>query len=39
VKREVGPAALATGPVAGGSVGTVRPMAPQPKAQVADKRR
>jgi recombination protein RecA len=39
VKREVGPSALAAGPVAGGSAGTVRPMAPQPKAQVPDKRR
>jgi recombination protein RecA len=39
VKREVGPSALSAGPVAGGSAGTVRPMAPQPKAQVPDKRR
>jgi len=39
VRREVGPPALAAGPAAGGSAGTVRPMAPQPKAQVPDKRR
>ena len=39
VKREVGPPALSAGPVAGGPAGTVRPMAPQPKAQVPDKRR
>ena len=39
VKREVGPSALSAGPVAGGPAGTVRPMAPQPKAQVPDKRR
>ena len=39
VKREVGPSALSAGPVAGGPAGTVRPMAPQPKAQVTDKRR
>ena len=39
VKREVGPPALSAGPVAGGPAGTVRPMAPQPKAQVSDKRR
>ena len=39
VKREVGPPALAAGPTGGGSAGTVRPMAPQPKAQVPDKRR
>jgi len=38
VKREVGPPALAAGPVAGGSAGTVRPMAPQPKA-LPEKRR
>jgi recombination protein RecA len=39
VKREVGPPALSAGPVAGGPAGTVRPMAPQPKAQAPDKRR
>jgi recombination protein RecA len=39
VKREVGPSALSTGPAAGGPAGTVRPMVPQPKAQVPDKRR
>ena len=39
VKREVGPPVLAAGPAAGGPVGTVRPMAPQPKTQVPDKRR
>jgi recombination protein RecA len=39
VKREVGPPALAAGPAAGGTAGTVRPMAPQPKAQGPDKRR
>jgi recombination protein RecA len=39
VKREIGPSALAAGPAGGGSAGTVRPMAPQPKAQVPDKRR
>jgi recombination protein RecA len=39
VKREVGPPALASGPAAGATAGTVRPMAPQPKAQVPDKRR
>jgi recombination protein RecA len=39
VKREVGPSALSAGPAAGGPAGTVRPMAPQPKAQVPDKRR
>jgi recombination protein RecA len=39
VKREVGPPALSVGSVAGGPAGTVRPMAPQPKAQVSDKRR
>jgi recombination protein RecA len=39
VKREVGPPALSAGPVAGGPAGTVRPMAPQPKAQATDKRR
>jgi recombination protein RecA len=39
VKREVGPPALAAGPVAAGSASAVRPMAPQPKTQVSDKRR
>jgi protein RecA len=39
VKREVGPPALSAGPAAGGPAGTVRPMAPQPKTQVPDKRR
>ena len=39
VKREVGPPTLAAGAVAGGPAGTVRPMVPQPKAQVPDKRR
>ena len=39
VKREVGPPALAAGPAGGGPAGTVRPMAPQPKAQAPDKRR
>jgi len=39
VKREVGPPALAAGSAGSASPGTVRPMAPQPKAQVPDKRR
>jgi len=39
VKRELGPPALTAGPAAGGPAGTVRPMAPQPKAQVPEKRR
>jgi len=39
VKREVGPPALSTGLATGGPAGTVRPMVPQPKAQVPDKRR
>ena len=39
VKREVGPPALTAGTTGGGPAGTVRVMAPQPKAQVPDKRR
>ena len=39
VKRDVGPPALASGPAAGVAAGAVRPMVPQPKAQVSDKRR
>jgi recombination protein RecA len=39
VKREVGSSAVAAGPAGAGSAGTVRPMAPQPKAQAPDKRR
>jgi recombination protein RecA len=39
VKRDVGPPALASGPAVGVAAGAVRPMVPQPKAQVSDKRR
>jgi len=39
VKRDPGPPALAAAPVAAGVSGASRPMAPQPKAPAAEKRR